>query len=255
MIYEPLGNTKTTFETFPHLYARLGHLHRRKTMPYANDFIKIDIIGDCYDQAEIWNTGLKVNYFGPSSIDEGILTSAAESIADAWETFFTITGGSSGLSFSSAYRSKEVKASHVGVDGKVVGNTYTHFYETPIKGVHGGEYPVPQSAVVGSFRSSKQRGPGSQGRMYLPGISYELGSDGLMKENAVRELANEFSAFINEINNIGGAIGAQFQVILTSPVGDGAELPVVQTGLDRKVDTQRRRANAMGSDYSTNEVI
>lgn len=224
-------------------------------MPYANDFIKIDIIGDCYNNAEIWNTGLKINYFGVSSIDEEVLESAASSIADAWETFFRFDGDGSDLMFSNAYRSKEVKASHVGTNGKVVGNTYTHFYEKPIVGYRGGTYPAPQSAVVGSFKSSKQRGPGSQGRMYLPGISYELGSDGLLKENAVRKLSNEFNAFINEINNIGGAVGSQFQVILTSPVGDGAELPVVQTGLDRKVDTQRRRANAMESDYYTNEVI
>lgn len=91
--------------------------------------------------------------------------------------------------------------------------------------------------------------------MYLPGVSYLIGSDGLVPEDNTRNFANDFNAFINEINNIGGVIGSQFQVILTSSVGEGVELPVTQTGLDRKVDTQRRRANAIVSDYLTNEVI
>lgn len=224
-------------------------------MPYANNFIKIDIIGDCYNQAEIWNTGLKVNYFGPSSIDDGILTSAAESIADIWEDLFTQVFGDGDISFSSDYRTTEVKASHVGTNGKVVGNTYTHFYPTPVVGIAGGENPLPQAAIVGSMRSAKQRGPGSQGRMYLPGMVYDVGTDGLMSEDKARDAANQFNAFVNEINNIGGEIGSQFEVILASPVGEGVELPVTQTGVDRKVDTQRRRANALVSDYYTNEVI
>lgn len=224
-------------------------------MPYANDFIKIDIIGDCYGQAEIWNTGLKVNYFGPSSIDEGILESAASSIADAWEAFFRMQGSDSQPRFSREYRTSEIKASHVGTNGKVVGNTYTHFYETPIEGISSNMNPLPQASFVGSFRSSKQRGPGSQGRMYLPGLTYEIEDDGLVPGDQIRLLADEFNAFINDINNIGGAIGAQFEVILTSPVGEGVELPVTQTGVDRKVDTQRRRANALASDYYTNEVL
>lgn len=224
-------------------------------MPYANDFIKIDIIGDCYGEAEIWNTGLKVNYFGTSSIDEGILESAASSIADAWEGFFTDSGSGKSTNFSEHYRTSEVKASHVGTNGKVVGNTYSHFYDIPIEGYGFSMNPLPQASLVGSFRSSKQRGPGSQGRMYLPGVTYDLGDDGLVPGENIRALSNDFNAFINEINNIGGAIGSQFEVILASPVGEGVELPVVQTGIDRKVDTQRRRANAIVSDYYTNEVI
>lgn len=224
-------------------------------MPYANDFIKIDIIGDCYSQKEIWNTGLKINYFGVSSIDEGVLESAASSIADAWEDFFRMQGSDSKPYFSSKYRTSEIKASHVGVNGKVVGNTYSHFYDTPITGIASSMNPLPQAAIVGSLRSSKQRGPGSQGRMYLPGLTYELGDDGLMPVDETRLLSNDFNAFINDINNIGGAVGSQFEVILASPVGAGVELPVVQTGMDRKVDTQRRRANAIVSDYYTNEVI
>lgn len=224
-------------------------------MAYLNDFIRIDIIGDCYDSAEIWNTGFKLKVDGLGSIDQNTLMTVSEGVADEWKLFFEGTGEDEGMAFSTRYRTKEVKASHVGTDGKVIGNTYTYFYEPIVGGRSGAENPLPQAAIVASLRSSKQRGPASQGRMYLPGLIYTVGTDALMPEEEVREVANDFNAFVNGVNNIGGTVGTEYTVILTSPVGDGHEMPVTQTGMDRKVDTQRRRANALTSDYLTNEVI
>lgn len=225
-------------------------------MPYANDFIKVDIIGDCYQQNEIWNTGLKVTKLGVGDISEANLQKVAEEVAAVWETFFTKERTTESPGFSENYRTTEVKASHVGTDGKVVGNTYTHFYDAPITGQDPySDAPAPQTAIVGSFRSSKQRGPGSQGRMYLPGRCYVIGDDGLMSEDRTRRIANDFNAFINGVNDITDGIGNSFTVILASSVGDGVQKDVTQTGVDRKVDTQRRRANSLTSDYLTNEVL
>lgn len=223
-------------------------------MAYANAFIKVDVIGDCYQGKEIWNTGFKVAKIGIGDISQANLQKVAEEVAKEWRKFFTRTSSTTSILFSQPYRTTEVKASHVGTNGKVVGNTYTHFYETPVPGVMGGENPAPQTAIVGSFRSSKQRGPGSQGRMYLPGLSYEIGSDGLVPDNRIRQLANDFNAFINGVNDITDGVGNSFTVILSSSVGEGVERDVTQTGIDRKVDTQRRRANSLVSDYMTNEV-
>lgn len=223
-------------------------------MPYANDFIKVDLIGDCYNQQEIWNTGFKVAKVGIGDISEANLQKVAEEVASVWEDFFRRTGAEEKPYFSNTYRTTEVKASHVGTNGKVVGNTYTHFYPAPIVGTGYTPYPAPQTAIVGSFRSDKQRGPGSQGRMYLPGLNYEIGSDGLVAEDEIRLLANDFNAFINDVNDITDGIGNSFTVVLASSVGNGIERNVTQTGVDRKVDTQRRRANSMVSDYLTNVV-
>lgn len=224
-------------------------------MAYANDFIKVDVIGDCYQENEIWNTGFKVAKVGIGDISQANLQKVAEEVADVWETFFTKSNGSNNLLFSENYRTTEVKASHVGTNGKVVGNTYTHFYPAPITGkANAFGNPAPQTAIVGSFRSNKQRGPGSQGRMYLPGLGYSIGSDGLVSEAVIRGLANDFNAFINGVNDITDGIGNSFTVILASSVGEGVERDVTQTGIDRKVDTQRRRANAITSDYLTNVV-
>ena len=224
-------------------------------MPYLNEFIKVDIIGDCFQKKEIWNTGFKLAKVGIGDISEANLQKVAEEVAKEWEKFFTRSDIYTGLLFSQSYRTTEVKASHVGTNGKVVGNTYTHFYDKPIVGVGNNKIPAPQTSIVGSLRSSKQRGPGSQGRMYLPGIEYTIGIDGLVPEVDIRRMANEFNAFINGVNDINDAIGNSFTVMLASPVGNGVEEEVTQTGMDRKVDTQRRRANGLTSDYLTNEVL
>ena len=223
-------------------------------MAYVNDFIKVDIIGDCYEEGEIWNTGLKVKKLGLGGISDANLRKIAEEVSKGWETFFIRKDNSSSLRFSESYRTKEVKTSHVGTDGKVVGNTYTHFYDDPIVGDGSSLRPPPQTAIVGSFRSSKQRGPGSQGRMYLPGVCHFIGPDGLVPEDKSRGFANDFNAFINGVNDITDPAGNSFAVILASSVGGGVQEDVTNTGIDRKVDTQRRRANALVSDYLTNRV-
>lgn len=224
-------------------------------MAYPLSFIKIDIIGDCFDSSEIWNTGLKLRLDPELPPTNNSLQPAAEKVASAWETYFT-DATTVGVNFSSSYRTREVKASLVGTDGRVIGNTYTHFYPEPITGEGGGEAPLAQAAVVGSFRSEIQRGPGSSGRMYLPGIAYAVEeASGLMSESHTRQLANNFNSFINDINILDPLEFNGVTVILSSPVGDGVQRDVNMTGVDRKVDTQRRRANALTSDYYTNEVL
>ena len=218
-------------------------------MPYAEPFIKVDIKGDCYGETEIWNTSLKLQLTAPlGSIDQETLQAAAERVNTAWETFFT---GNSSPGFASQYRTTEVKAAHIGVDGKYAEDAYYLILETPYAGGSSGStnLPLPQAAVAATFYSQRQRGPASKGRMYLPGIKYGIGSDGMMSVNSATTISTNFNTFINAINDEGSIIDHPMRVVLTSPVSTGFMLPVVNTGVDRKVDTQRRRANALSSDY------
>lgn len=224
-------------------------------MPYANDFIKVDIIGDAYEQNEIWNTGLKLKFDDViGGITREVLEAAASQVANAWETFFTSSFGQLN-SFSNKYRTTEVKAAHVGTNGKYIGDSVSVFYDTALVGKGSGTTPAPQTAIVGTFGSNKQRGAGSKGRMYLPGITYVIQNNGLMSQNRTEEISDRFNAFVNNINANDGAISYDFTVILASPVGGGIELPVTATGVDSKVDTQRRRANALKGESYQREVL
>mgnify|MGYP005814189267 CR=1 FL=1 len=218
-------------------------------MPYAEPFIKVDIKGDCYGESEIWNTSLKLQLTAPlGSIDQETLEVATQRVNEAWQTFFT---GSHTGNFSSAYRTTEIKAAHIGVDGKYAEDAYYLILDTPYSGAAGTTTgnPLAQSAVAGTFYSQRQRGPASKGRMYLPGVKHSVGTDGLMNQAMTTAIATAFNTFINDINDQGSIIDHPMRVVLTSPVSTGFMLPVIQTGVDRKVDTQRRRANALSSDY------
>ena len=218
-------------------------------MPYAEPFIKVDIKGDCYGESEIWNTSLKLQLTAPlGSIDQETLQVATERVNEAWQTFFT---GSHSGGFASHYRTTELKAAHIGVDGKYAEDAYYMILDSPYSGAITGatNLPVPQSAVAATFYSQRQRGPASKGRMYLPGVKYTIQSDGLMSASQATSISTAFNTFINDINDQGSIIDHPMRVVLTSPVSTGFMLPVIQTGVDRKVDTQRRRANALSSDY------
>lgn len=218
-------------------------------MPYAEPFIKVDIKGDCFGESEIWNTSLKLQLTAPlGSIDQETLQVATERVNAAWQTFFTASGSAA---VSSLYRTTELKAAHIGVDGKYAEDAYYMILDTPYSGPSGGSTsnPLPQAAVAGTFYSQRQRGPASKGRMYLPGLRYTVGSDGLMASDMTTAISTRFNTFINDINDQGSIIDHPMRVVLTSPVSTGFMLPVIQTGVDRKVDTQRRRANALSSDY------
>ena len=218
-------------------------------MPYAEPFIKVDIKGDCYGESEIWNTSLKLQLTAPlGSIDQETLQVATERVNEAWQTFFT---GSGAAGFVNHYRTTELKAAHIGVDGKYAEDAYYMILDTPYRGEITGtaNLPLPQSAVAATFYSQRQRGPASKGRMYLPGVKHNIGTDGMMTVSQTTAISTAFNTFINDINDQGSIIDHPMRVVLTSPVSTGFMLPVIQTGVDRKVDTQRRRANALSSDY------
>lgn len=224
-------------------------------MPYANDFIKVDIIGDCFDGDEIWNTGLKLRFDDLiGGVTQEVLEAAASQVANAWESFFTTSFGSTNA-FSNNYRTTEVKAAHVGTNGKYIGDSVSVFYDTALIGIGSGAIPAPQTAIVGTFGSNKPRGAGSKGRMYLPGITYVIGRNGLMTQTRTEQISDSFNAFVNNINANDGALSYDFTVILASPVGGGIELPVTATGVDSKVDTQRRRSNALVGESYQREVL
>lgn len=216
-------------------------------MAYALPFVKIDFIGDCYGQEEIWTTGLKLYWGDPTQVspDSAALTIIAEEMAGLWETFFLTPSGPYDTPFSNKYRTTEVKASLVGTNGKLVTDSVSYFYPAPVVGNSGGSNPAPQTAIVGTLRGTKPRGAGSVGRMYLPGLVYNIQADGLLSDDYTGRLATAFANFIKSVNEHDFDTGVQHYVILSSPVKEGYWEAVDRIGVDSKVDTQRRRANAL----------
>lgn len=224
-------------------------------MAYVEPFVKIDFIGDCFEQNEIWNTGLKLSWDPGIVVPEStVLLDMATDMAGLWSTFFTLSPDSYTMAFSESYRTTEVKASLVGTDGKLVTDSVSYFYPAPIEGSDIGSIPAPQASVVATLRTTKQRGPGSAGRMFLPGISYDITSTGLINETNVNRLASNFADFIQSVNDHTFLSGGDVKVVLTSPVRGGFSDVVSSISIDTKLDTQRRRANNLQGEQNVRTI-
>lgn len=224
-------------------------------MAYALPFVKVDFIGDCFEENEIWNTGLKLYWEeGSISPDSAALLDIATEMAGLWETFFTLSPDSYTMAFAESYRTTEVKASLVGTSGKLLTDSVSYFYPSPITGNDIGSNPAPQASVVATLRTTKQRGAGSAGRMFLPGISYDITDEGLINDTNTNRLASNFADFIQSINDHTFGTGVDHYVILTSPVGEGYWEIVSSISIDTKLDTQRRRANNLKGEQNVRTI-
>lgn len=224
-------------------------------MAYVEPFVKIDFIGDCFEQNEIWNTGLKLSWdAGIITPDSTVLYDLAHDMSELWETFFTLSPDSYTMAFAESYRTTEVKASLVGTDGKLETDSVSYFYPVPITGNDIGSNPAPQASVVATLRTTKQRGAGSSGRMFLPGISYDITNEGLLNDTNTNRLASNFADFIQSVNDHEFLGGGNVKVILTSPVRGGFSERVTSISIDTKLDTQRRRANNLKGEQNVRAI-
>lgn len=208
-------------------------------MAYATDFIRVSISGTCYQDQEIWNTGFNVITSPNKPISIGVLRGVAAIVAESWDSFFAASG--SGVGISSSYSTDVVKASHIGVDGKVVGNeVYEEFYEPSIRGGQSNFKPAPQLALVATLRSAVRKGPAALGRMYLPSPFSEVEANGEVRDSDRLTMQERFSKFLDGVNL---GLKTDMGVGLASPAGEGVQSRVTRFRIDSRIDTQRRRAN------------
>lgn len=208
-------------------------------MAYANGYIRVSISGSAYSDNEIWNTGFNIITSPSVNIDMDLLEHVASLVRIEWDSFFSKSG--QGVGFYGTHYTDVVKASHIGLDGKVVNNhVWEDFYEPKLRGPASGPFPAPQLALVTTLRSDVRKGPAALGRMYLPAPMSSVDINGQLSSSNVDTMSQRFGKFLRAVNagmSEGIAIG------LTSPVGEGVQSAVTRFRIDNRMDTQRRRAN------------
>lgn len=208
-------------------------------MPYANGYIRINISGSAYSDNEIWNTGFNIITSPSVNIDMPLLEQVAGVVKTAWDSFFSVSG--QGVGFYSTHYTDMIKASHIGLDGKVVNNhVWEDFYEPSLRGPASGPFPAPQLALVATLRSEVRKGPAALGRMYLPAPMSSVELDGQLSSSNVDTMVQRFGGFLRAVN---GGMSEGIAIGLTSPVGEGVQASVTRFRIDNRMDTQRRRAN------------
>jgi len=221
-------------------------------MAYAHKVVRATFFGTCFQDQEIWSTGF---FLGSEVADAQTPTDVhAEHLAGLWSTFFA----SSDAKIGSEWKAKGVKLAMLNTDGKTdLENVVTYDYPTNVQGAWGSTKFPPQIALVASLRSSKKRGLGSHGRMYLPGVTADIQGNGHMADFHHPLIADAFGTFMSAC---AGNLNLPGYPILASKGGTGQNLApglnvmISEIKIGNVYDTQRRRRNGLTESYQTREL-
>jgi hypothetical protein len=150
-----------------------------------------------------------------------------------------------------------VKSALINLDGTTdLDNVVYYNYPSSIAGGYSGGQNPPQIALVVTLKSDIPRGLGANGRMYLPGISQGIQSNGKIIDVARDEMADQLQDFFDAANttwNTGQLINAS-KGRTASPVAPGINAPITSIKLGNVYDTQRRRRNELTEQYASRVV-
>lgn len=225
---------------------------------YSHKFVRVTISGTLLNGAEEWSTGFQLG--SPTADMVDAQAPAAESIATAWQTFFT-----SGPAYvSSSCKTTQVKLALINTDGKTDVDAIDYYtYPAPIAGTGPAVPYPPQITLAATLTSDFQRGLASKGRMYLPGLVHTISADsGKIEGPSQANLATAFKTFLDSVNTGAGVPG---KVVIASKGRDSKQKgpdgqPIYLGGRTAWVtgcrigdiyDTQRRRRNGLAETYVT----
>jgi hypothetical protein len=212
-----------------------------------------------HNASEIWSTGFQMG--SPSASMVNAQAPAAQSIATAWQTFWTAAANK----ISYQYFAKQVKVAIINEDGTTDVEKIDYYtYPAPIGGGGAALVPYPpQITLAATLTSDFQRGLASKGRMYLPGIAEPIdAATGKLGATFQGTLATNFKTFLDSVNTGAGVPG---KVVIASAghkqkTLDANGQPQYLLGrtawvtgcrIGNVYDTQRRRRNDLLEAYTT----
>lgn len=217
-------------------------------MALPHRVVKVTLSGTMFGGAEEWSTGFHIGWENQDAT--AITEQGIADVAEAWATFFsTATTG-----ISNRYTFNMCKMSVINNDGKTVADSSQYY--SPQTAVNGGGGPgvmPPQIALVATLANSLPRGLATKGRMFLPGINFQIDDSGHVPAFYTDGIATNLAAFFDTIHLDADLPG---NPVLASvgrgPLNmDGAIRNITQIRIGNVYDTQRRRRNALTETYKT----
>lgn len=218
-------------------------------MAFAYDVWHVNAFGRSYQGAEQWTMGF---WLGKEDGDAGVPTQAnANSIHNRIKTMF----GTANNGISWAFVLDGVKIAHWSAEGpQLTANTV---FSDGIAAQSGGETrnQIPQAALAVSFRGSVARGPGANGRMYLPGYVNIPTVSGHIEQNDINEIGNLCDTMFTGINTDMAAGAGEYLVNASKgSAGPPAVAPrnvrITSLRIGDVTDTIQRRRNGLRENYS-----
>lgn len=219
---------------------------------YLHNVWKVDILGHMYGGSEQWACGF---WLGNEGADAGVPTTQdANQIAARWKTF--MQAQTSLISWAFVANSVKI-AQHIATDTKV--NKANTVFSTGGDITAGGvaRNAVPQVALAVSFKSAITRGPGANGRMYLPGIVNIPTSTGHLDPGDMGPLSTALQTMFNGINS--DMNGRGVYLVNNSkgglhPVSSPQIARVSSIRIGDVVDTIQRRRNGLRESYTVKSL-
>lgn len=229
-------------------------------MPYAHAVKKVTMSGTSFGGAEIWSTGFYVGSVGAD------VSNPTQQFADDIRTAWTVFWQHLDTDINSGWKTNTIKVAQIAANGETnEANVVYAPYGTPIAGSNNGLIYPPQIAMVATLERAGARGLAAKGRMYLPGVSKNITTNGQISTSDTLELAVRVKTFLDAVN---AAAPVGESVILASQGNrvknaEGVYVPVPGTAVNAEVDrvrvgsvydTQRRRRNALVELYQSSTL-
>lgn len=219
---------------------------------YATMTHRVTLFGTSFGGVEEWTTGF---WMGAEGFGSSAPTQAqADAIKTLWQTYFTNTASK----FGNNWKTTGVKVALIREDGTShPEDSVFSYYTTPITGTSTDTVPLPpQCSLVATLTSTRARGYGSKGRMFLPGINVPITSTGKIPGTAVTSLIGPLKTFLDGVN---AHIDIPDHIILNSSGPTGVHSPGIFTVTGVKIgdvyDTQRRRRNQLTETYTAVALV
>lgn len=220
-------------------------------MAFQHNVWHVQAMGTSYTGAEQWSMGF---WLGNETADVSVPTvTYANLIYARVKTLFA----NSTVPISWAFTLNDLKIQHYLADGTMnTANTTFQSGGAPQAGQSSGNVP-PQNALAISFRGVRTRGPGANGRMYLPGINTNLTSGGKIETTVVDAIKAAAKTMFDGINSDLATPGAKLILATpggTSPVTAPANILVTTLRCGDVVDTIQRRRRGLREVYRTSAL-
>lgn len=214
--------------------------------PFAHKVWHVNAIGTSYAGAEQWNMGLWIGKTdGDAPAPE---TADANAIFARFKTLFATAG----VPISWAFVLTDLKLQYYNQDGTMdKAATVFKSVGTPQAGQANRNVP-PQLALAVSFRGAIPRGPGANGRTYLPGFVNIPTATGHIEANDITAVEVASKIMLDGINS--DLNGKGVYLINASRGGKKPVLPpvnvkVTQMRIGDVVDTIQRRRRGLRESY------
>lgn len=141
-----------------------------------------------------------------------------------------------------------VKCNAINADGTYFDGNNTNVHDYPGDLTRGGAQPKNPDiiSIATSWRTSKARGPGSHGRIYLPNNTYGETTDITIAPPDQLKAANAGKALLQVLAN---GPGITVTPVVASKV-NATNTPITRVAVGSVKDVQRRRKNAIKETYT-----